>query len=142
MREKKNTNGTSAHASAADDPYSRRLLAAYGTNERRQRTCRILGRGLYDRLSSEVLAHEVTKITCDFPAGDEWQDWFCTALVELEYGAYCCKSWSWLLVKADGRPDAERPFECVELGGDDVRLLERALRRMTVIEAEHGGPHG
>lgn len=141
MKQKNDTKPRAA-ARGDDDPFSARLLAAYGTNEARQRTCRVLGRGLFERQAQEVMAHRVTAITCDFPSGEAWQDHFCTAVVEVEYGSYCCKSWGWLLIKADGHPDARLPFECVEVGSEDPRLLEHILRRIAVIDAELTGPHG
>lgn len=118
---------------AKDDALTARLLAVHGTNEARQRTCRVLGRGIYKRFRTESQSHRILSVTCDWPADD-----FCTALVEVEYGAYCCKSWSCLLVKACGLLRDPRPFEWVELDHGDATMLRRALTRVeTVDQGDH-----
>ncbi len=142
MKHQNELEAARAPGADEDDPFSARLLAAYGTNEARRRTCRALGRGLAERQAKEILAHRVTAITCHFPSGEPSLDHACTAVVEIEYGAYCCKSWGWLLVKASGHPSARRPFQCVEVDGDDSRPLEHVLRRVAAIDAELAGPHG
>jgi hypothetical protein len=116
-------------ARANDDTLTARLLAVHGTNEARQRTCRVLGRGIHKRFKTEVQSHRILSVTCSWTADD-----FCTALVEVEYGAYCCKSWSWLLVKACGLLRDPRPFEWVELDHEDATVLRRALTRMETVQ--------
>jgi hypothetical protein len=119
-----------------DDGLTAKLLAVHGTNDARQRTCRVLGRGLARRFRAEPFTYRILSVACSW-ASDE----FCTALVEVEYGDACCKSWTWLLVKACGLDGVPHPFEWVEMDHEDATLLRRALTRMATIEQGDEAPH-
>jgi len=116
-------------AAAPDDGLTTQLLAAYGTNEARQRTCRLIGRGVTKRLDTP-LAVSIKTITCRW-----FDDDGCTALVEIERGGACCVSVSWLLATASALEGDPEPFECVELGDDDAPLLAHAMTRMKSVGA-------